>query len=46
VRTYVAPEEQRLNVVVKPNHKSAYDDPMFNKATASTRSRGSDRHGD
>jgi gluconate 2-dehydrogenase gamma chain len=46
VRTYVAPEEQRLNVVVKPNHKSAYDDPMFNKATASTRSHGSDRHGD
>ncbi len=46
VRTYVAPEEQRLDVVVKPNHKSAYDDPMFNKATASTQSRGRDRHGD
>jgi gluconate 2-dehydrogenase gamma chain len=46
VRTYVSPEEQRLNVVVKPNHKSAYDDPMFNKATAATHVHRSDRHGD
>jgi gluconate 2-dehydrogenase gamma chain len=35
VRTYVAPEEQRMNVVVKPTRKSAYDDQMFNKATVS-----------
>ena len=34
VRTYVSPEEQRLNVTDKPNHKSAYDNAMFNKATA------------
>jgi gluconate 2-dehydrogenase gamma chain len=46
VRTYVTPDEQRLNVIVKPNHKSAYDDPMFNKATATTRGHGGDRHGD
>jgi gluconate 2-dehydrogenase gamma chain len=45
VRTYVTLEEQRLNVVVKPNHKSAYDDPMFNKATAGTRRPRGDRHG-
>lgn len=46
VRTYVGPNEQRLNVVIKPNHKSAYDDPMFTKATVSTRQPGGDRHGD
>jgi gluconate 2-dehydrogenase gamma chain len=46
VRTYVTPDEQRLNVIVKPNHKSAYDDPMFNKATASARGRADNRHGD
>ena len=46
VRTYVSPEEQRLNVIVKPNHKSAYDDPMFNKATASLHTRRGERDGD
>lgn len=46
VRTYVSPEEQRLNVVIKPNHKSAYDDDMFNKATARAASRTGERHGD
>ena len=46
VRTYVAPEDQRMNVVVKPMRKSAYDDEMFNKATVSTRTPGSERHGD
>jgi gluconate 2-dehydrogenase gamma chain len=46
VRTYVSPEEQRLNVIVKPNHKSAYDDPMFNKATADARGHGAHRDGD
>jgi gluconate 2-dehydrogenase gamma chain len=34
VRTYVAPDEQRMNVIVKPARKSAYDDAMFNKAIA------------
>ena len=46
VRTYVAPEEQRMNVVVKPLRKSAYADDMFNKATVSLSTPGSDRHGD
>ena len=46
VRTYVAPDEQRMNVTVKPLRKSAYDDEMFNKATVSTRTPGSARHGD
>ena len=46
VRTYVSPDEQRMNVVIKPNRKSAYDDQMFNKATVSSRTRGSQRHGD
>ena len=46
VRTYVGPEEQRLNVTVKPNHKSAYDDAMFNKATARLGMRANQRHGD
>jgi hypothetical protein len=46
VRTYVSPDEQRMNVVIKPNHKSAYDDPMFNKATARAASQRSDGHGD
>jgi gluconate 2-dehydrogenase gamma chain len=45
VRTYVSPEEQRLNVVVKPNHKSAYDDAMFTKATADARRHGDDHRG-
>jgi gluconate 2-dehydrogenase gamma chain len=45
VRTYVSPEEQRLNAVVKPTRKSAYDDAMFNKATVSTRG-ARDHHGD
>jgi gluconate 2-dehydrogenase gamma chain len=46
VRTYVAPEDQRMNVVVKPMRKSAYDDEMFNKATVSAKTPGSERHGD
>jgi gluconate 2-dehydrogenase gamma chain len=45
VRTYVSPEEQRLNITVKPNHKSAYDDAMFNKATARAESREKERRG-
>jgi gluconate 2-dehydrogenase gamma chain len=46
VRTYVSPEEQRLNVVVKPSHKSAYDDAMFNKATVKNRHNHGRHHGD
>lgn len=46
VRTYVAPDEQQMNVAVKPIRKSAYDDAMFNKATVSTKTPGSERHGD
>ena len=34
VRTIVTRDEQRMGIVVKPNHKSAYDYAMFNKATA------------
>jgi gluconate 2-dehydrogenase gamma chain len=32
VRTNVSVEEQRLGANLKPNHQSAYDNPMFNKA--------------
>jgi gluconate 2-dehydrogenase gamma chain len=35
VRTVVTPGEQRLGVVTPPNHRSAYDGNMFNKAQAS-----------
>jgi gluconate 2-dehydrogenase gamma chain len=31
VRVSVAPAEQQLNVVIRPNHKSAYDFDMFSK---------------
>jgi gluconate 2-dehydrogenase gamma chain len=34
VRTIVTPEEQRIGITLKPNHKSAYDYAMFTKATA------------
>jgi gluconate 2-dehydrogenase gamma chain len=46
VRTYVAPDEQRMNVAIKPTHKSAYDDEMFTKATVSAQTHGAQRHGD
>ena len=46
VRTYVSPEEQRLNVTIKSNHKSAYDDAMFNKATARRGWSANQRDGD
>lgn len=45
VRTYVGPEDQRLGVTVQPVRKSAYDDDMFNKATASGRA-GAETRGD
>jgi gluconate 2-dehydrogenase gamma chain len=34
VRTNVSAEDQRLGVKLTPNHQSAYDNPMFNKAQA------------
>ena len=35
VRTSVSAEDQRLGVKLAPNHQSAYDNQMFNKALAS-----------
>ena len=35
VRTIVTPNEQRMGVTLKPNHKSAYEYAMFTKASAS-----------
>ena len=40
VRTIVTPDEQRMGITVKPNHKSAYDYAMFTKATARDGSHG------
>jgi len=34
VRTNVSAEDQRLGVTLTPNHRSAYDHDMFNKAVA------------
>jgi gluconate 2-dehydrogenase gamma chain len=34
VRTNVSAEDQRLGVTLTPNHQSAYDNQMFNKAQA------------
>ena len=34
VRTNVSAEDQRLGVTLPPNHQSAYDNAMFNKAQA------------
>jgi gluconate 2-dehydrogenase gamma chain len=43
VRTNVSAEDQRLGVKLTPNHQSAYDNSMFNKAQA--RSERSERSG-
>ena len=43
VRTIVTPDEQKMGITLKPNHKSAYDYAMFNKATAR---RHDGHHGD
>jgi gluconate 2-dehydrogenase gamma chain len=43
VRTIVTPDDQRLGITLKPNHKSAYDYAMFVKASARA---GGDDHGD
>jgi gluconate 2-dehydrogenase gamma chain len=42
VRTIATADEQRMGITLKPNHKSAYDYAMFNKATAR---RDDDRNG-
>jgi len=34
VRTIVTADEQKMGITLTPNHKSAYDYAMFNKATA------------
>jgi gluconate 2-dehydrogenase gamma chain len=46
VRTYVAPAEQRLLSPPTRVRSSAYDNPMFNKATADLKPAGSDRDAD
>ena len=45
VRTVVTPDEQRLGIVTKPNHKSAYDYAMFTKASARLVAPGDGDHG-
>ena len=44
VRTIVTPDDQRMGIALKPNHKSAYDYAMFTKATA-VNDDGRDEHG-
>ena len=46
VRTVVTADEQRMGITLKPNHKSAYDYAMFNKATARRDEDLKDVHGD
>jgi gluconate 2-dehydrogenase gamma chain len=48
VRTIVTPDDQRMGITLKPNHKSAYDYAMFTKATAKLEGglTPSDDHGD
>lgn len=43
VRTIVTPDDQRIGITLKPNHKSAYDYAMFTKASARN---GHGDHGD
>lgn len=45
VRTFVAPDEQQMGITLTPNHKSAYDGDMFNKATAHAQFREDTRRG-
>lgn len=42
VRTIVTADEQRMGIAVKPNHKSAYEYAMFNKASVRRREPGDD----
>jgi gluconate 2-dehydrogenase gamma chain len=46
VRTIVLPEQQRMGIAPAPNHKSAYDYDMFEKASAKMISRRGTSDGD
>jgi len=46
VRTSVDADEQRLGIVVPPNHKSAYEGAVFNRATADNSPHDRSHHGD
>jgi hypothetical protein len=46
VRTVVPAEMQKLDAHTPPNHRSAYDNQMFMKATARLESKGDFNHGD
>jgi hypothetical protein len=46
VRTIVTADEQKMGITLKPNHKSAYDYAMFNKATARRHDKDHEDHGD
>jgi gluconate 2-dehydrogenase gamma chain len=46
VRTYVPASMQALDARTTPNHRSAYDDPMFVKATVRLESKGGSDNGD
>jgi gluconate 2-dehydrogenase gamma chain len=46
VRTVVTPEQQRMGIMPTPNHKSAYDYDMFQKASAKLISRRGFSDGD
>ena len=46
VRTVVTADEQKMGITLKPNHKSAYDYAMFNKAAARRHDRDHGGHGD
>jgi gluconate 2-dehydrogenase gamma chain len=46
VRTVVTPEQQRMGIAPAPNHKSAYDYDMFQKASAKLTARKGGSDGD
>jgi gluconate 2-dehydrogenase gamma chain len=46
VRTMVTADMQRLDAKTPPNHRSAYDNPMFVKAVVRRDREGEGRHGD
>jgi gluconate 2-dehydrogenase gamma chain len=46
VRTIVTADEQKMGITLTPNHKSAYDYAMFNKATARRHDELEAPHGD
>jgi gluconate 2-dehydrogenase gamma chain len=46
VRTIVSPDQQRMDIELAPNHKSAYDYEMFTKSSARASWGGSQPDGD